>query len=193
MKVLVSRNYLTNIANSIRTNLLSSTTYTPEEMSMAIDSIPSTYAPRHISFRDYKGTDLTNEMAGLDTSNITLMSAMFYNCTGLVNLNVSQFNTVKVTSMRYMFYSCSWLINLDLSNFNTNNVTDMSGMFSGCERLQRLDLRNFNFSNVNNYNSMLINVPNNCLIIVKDNTAKNWILSKFTQLTNVKTVAEIGE
>ena len=31
MKVLVSRNYLTNIANSIRTNLLSSTTYTPEE------------------------------------------------------------------------------------------------------------------------------------------------------------------
>ena len=31
-----------------------------------------------------------------------------------------------------MFYDCSSLTNIDLSNFNTNNVTNMSYMFSAC-------------------------------------------------------------
>ena len=31
--------------------------------------------------------------------------------------------------MSYMFYKCSSLTSLNLSNFNTNNVTNMSGMF----------------------------------------------------------------
>jgi len=33
-------------------------------------------------------------------------------------------------------------------------------------------------------------VPDNCLIIVKDETAKQWITSKFSRLTNVKTIVE---
>ena len=36
-----------------------------------------------------------------------------------------------------MFYGCSSLTNIDLSNFNTNNVTDMYGMFSGCSKLKK--------------------------------------------------------
>ena len=31
-----------------------------------------------------------------------------------------------------MFYECSSLKELNLSNFNTQNVTNMAGMFSGC-------------------------------------------------------------
>ena len=31
-----------------------------------------------------------------------------------------------------MFYNCSSLTSLNLSNFNTNNVKDMSCMFSRC-------------------------------------------------------------
>ena len=34
--------------------------------------------------------------------------------------------------MSYMFYKCSSLNELNLSNFNTNNVTNMKDMFSGC-------------------------------------------------------------
>ena len=34
--------------------------------------------------------------------------------------------------MAGMFYGCSSLNELNLSNFNTNNVTDMSYMFDGC-------------------------------------------------------------
>ena len=39
-----------------------------------------------------------------------------------------------------MFYECSGLTKIDLSNFNTNNVTDMSHMFSGCKNLTKKNI-----------------------------------------------------
>ena len=191
MKVLVTKEYLTNIANSIRNKKGNTTKYKPEDMSEAIDSITTIYSPKYISFREYKGTDLIPELAGLDTSKITTMAQMFYYCDALTSLNVSTFNTENVNNMRYMFYACNHIINLDLSNFNTNRVTDMSYMFANCERLLSLDIRNFNFSNVTSYTGMFNNVPSNCEIIVENDTAKRWITSKFSNLTNVKTVGEL--
>lgn len=191
MKVLVTKDYLTNIANSIRSKKGNITKYKPEDMSGAIDSITTIYSPKYISFREYKGTDLIPELAGLDTSKITTMAQMFYYCDALTSLNVSTFNTENVNNMRYMFYACNHIINLDLSNFNTNKVTDMSYMFANCERLLSLDIRNFNFSNVTSYTGMFNSVPSNCEIIVADDTAKRWITSKFSNLINVKTVAEL--
>ena len=61
MKVLVTKEYLTNIANSIRGKKGNTTKYKPEDMSEAIDSITTTYSPRYISFREYKGIDLETE------------------------------------------------------------------------------------------------------------------------------------
>ena len=42
--------------------------------------------------------------------------------------------------MSYMFYGCSSLNSIDLSNFNTNNVTDMIGMFRGCKNLKKANI-----------------------------------------------------
>ena len=39
-----------------------------------------------------------------------------------------------------MFYDCTSLTNLNLSNFNTQNVTNMSGMFLGCNSLNKKNL-----------------------------------------------------
>ena len=64
-------------------------------------------------------------------------------------------------------------------------------MFSGCKVLNHLDIRNFDFTKVTSYQNMFSQVPTDCEIIVKDDTAKTWITSKFTTLTNVKTVAEL--
>ena len=36
-----------------------------------------------------------------------------------------------------MFYGCSSLNNLNLSNFNTQNVTDMIDIFYGCSSLNK--------------------------------------------------------
>ena len=191
MKVLVTKEYLTNIANSIRNKKNTQTKYKPENMSEAIDSITTTYTPRYISFREYKGADLNPELAGLDTSAMTTMAQMFYYCDVLVSLNVNNFNTSNVNNMRYMFYACNSIINLDLSNFNTIKVTDMSYMFANCGSLLSLDIRNFNFNNVTSYTGMFNGVKGNCEIIVADDTAKRWITSKFSNLTNVKTVGEL--
>ena len=40
-----------------------------------------------------------------------------------------------------MFWGCSSLKELNLSNFNTNNVTDMSYMFSRCSEQLKLKIK----------------------------------------------------
>ena len=65
---------------------------------------------------------------------------MFYECSSLTNINLSNFNTNNVTNMSWMFYGCSSLTNINLSNFNTQNVTYMSFMFNGCESLNKKDI-----------------------------------------------------
>jgi surface protein len=62
---------------------------------------------------------------------------MFYECSSLTNINLSNFNTQNVTNMSWMFGGCSSLTNINLSNFNTQNVTNMSLMFGGCSSLKK--------------------------------------------------------
>ena len=75
---------------------------------------------------------------------ITNTNYLFYNCSSLTNLDLSNFNTQNVTKIQCMFYGCSSLTNLNSSNFNTQNVTNMNGMFYGCSSLTNLNLSNFN-------------------------------------------------
>ena len=84
------------------------------------------------------------------------MSWMFFGCSSLTSLNLSNFNTAKVQDMSYMFSSCSSLTSLDLSNFNTANVTNMSWMFAACSGLTSLDLPNFNTDKVQDMSYMFI-------------------------------------
>ena len=77
-------------------------------------------------------------MEYLNTSEVTIMSNMFQNCTWLTSLDVSHFNTAKVVDMKYMFYNCSQLTVLDLSSFNTANVAYMNSMFEGCDDLETI-------------------------------------------------------
>ena len=139
-------------------------------------------------------TSLINiDLSSFNTSNVTGMNSMFNSCFELTDIDLSKFDTSKATTISWMFYQCIKLTKLDLSNFNTSKVTDMSYMFSNCRTLTNLDISNFDFTNVTSYSNMFQSVPTNCLIIVKDDTAKEWITSKFTNLTNVKTVAELEQ
>ena len=91
---------------------------------------------------------LTNlDLSNFNTAKVNNMVGMFYNCSGLTNLNVSSFNTANVTNMRYMFSGCSALTSLDVSHFNTARVTEMATMFSNCSNLTSLDVSNFNTTN----------------------------------------------
>ena len=48
------------------------------------------------------------------------------------------FDTSNVTNMSYMFYNCRSLTKLDLSSFNTSKLVNMSKMFYGCDALKNL-------------------------------------------------------
>ncbi len=96
----------------------------------------------------------TLDVSNFDTSQVTNMSMMFYNCRGLQTLDVSNFETSQVTDMSYMFDACSGLQTLDVSNFETSQVTDMSSMFDACSGLQTLDVSNFDTSQVTNMRGM---------------------------------------
>ena len=159
------------------------------------------------------------DLTGWDTSNVTTMANMFTNCTNLKKvIGLSKFNLNKVkttanmfqyasyietieltgsdvsklTNSSYMFAGCSKVTSIDLSTWTTPNLTNTKAMFLGCSVLANLDMRNADFSKVtSSYSNMFYNVPTSCEIIVKDDTQKEWITSKFTTLTNVKTVAEL--
>ena len=175
----------------------------------------SSYAPRFLRFTNSTYTDLNQELTGIDCSNLIDLSYAFSSCTKLISVDISHLDTSKVTDINSMFNSCSALTNITIGNFDISNVTNMryvfrackslvnldlsswgtcqskyfSDMFYGCSSLKHLDIRSFEFSSTT-YQSMFYNVPTDCEIIVKDETQKTWITSKFSSLTNVKTLAE---
>ena len=97
-----------------------------------------------------KSLDLTN----FNTANVTYMYGMFDGCSALESLNLTNFNTANVENMSSMFYDCSALKSLDLTNFNTAKVEYMNNMFDGCSALESLNLTNFNTAKVENMNYM---------------------------------------
>lgn len=105
-------------------------------------------------FSGYKKITAINNLGKLNTSDMTDMTAMFFDCSELTSLDLSSFNTAKVTDMSSMFSCCNKLTNLDISKFNTDKVTDMSFMFYFCEGLETLDVASFNTANVRKMNGM---------------------------------------
>ena len=120
-------------------------------------------------------------MSYLNTSEVTNMGFMFYNCYNLPSVDVSSFNTSKVTNMQSMFSGCSQLTNLDVSGFNTSNVTNMQDMFDYCLRLTSLDLCSFNTSNVTDMRYMFYKCTNLQTIYV----GSGWSTAAVTSSTNM--------
>ena len=96
----------------------------------------------------------TTDFSGFDTRKVKDMSNMFYNCGSLKSLDISNFNTSEVTDMRYMFYHCIGLKSLDLSHFNTSKVSNMISMFELCFNLSSVNLSGWDTRNVGSMNHM---------------------------------------
>ena len=134
----------------------------------------------HISFKKDSGLNgLFSNLVGcqsidglenLDVTEVVNMKGMFQNYTGLISLNISNWNTSKVIDMSYMFFDCSHLTKLDISNFDTSNVTNMAGMFDQCSSLTSLDLSNWNTSKVDNVE----NIFNGCSSLTSIITPKEF-------------------
>ena len=127
-------------------------------------------------------------MEYLNTSEVTNMGSMFWNCKKLTSVDLSHFNTKKVTNMRNMFGHCESMTSLNLNSFNTENVTDMNYMF-GQSAFTELDLSSFNTQNVTNMGSMFSSCASLKTIVVDRNlwstanvTTHSGMFSNCTQL-----------
>ena len=131
------------------------------------------------------------DLSNFDTSNVTDMSWMFSDCSGLTELNISSFDTSKVTDMHRMFYNCQSLTELDISSFDTSKVTDMSRMFSSCSSLTNLKLSNFDTSEVTNMSYMF----DVCLDLIELNIS-SFDTSKVTDMNymfnNCRSLTELN-
>ncbi len=106
----------------------------------------------------------------LNTSEVTNMNNMFFDCISLTSLDLRSFNTSNVVDMKYMFAFCNGLNSLDVSTFNTSKVEDMQWMFNGCAALTSLDLRSFNTSNVQDMRYMF----NSCANLTTITVSTGW-------------------
>ena len=124
---------------------------------------------------------------------VTDMRCMFQNCSDLISLDLSNFDTSKVEDMHSMFEDCSNLTSLDVSNFNTSNAKDMSIMFYGCRSLTSLDLSSFDTSNVTEMIMMFEVCSKLTLLDISNfdtsNVTKMWrMFADCTSLTTIKGV-----
>lgn len=91
------------------------------------------------------------------------MESMFYNCSSLENINLTNFSTKSVLRMDYMFFSCSKLKYLNLENFNTLKCISFNNIFGNCEGLEL-------YLNPEITRNLLDNIPDN--IIINNITSK---------------------
>ena len=96
--------------------------------------------------------DLSSVNDVLDLTGTTILTNMFGWCSSLTTINnINSWNTSAITSMAYMFWNCT-AFNQPLS-FNTAAVTNMSGMLHICTSLN--SALTFNTSAVTNMSVML--------------------------------------
>ena len=98
------------------------------------------------------------DLEDINTSKVTTMEHLFFECASVEDLDVTHFNTGKVVNMLRAFASMPQLTHLDVSNFNTENVINMNRMFAYNLKLPELNLSSFNTSNVTDMGFMFRDV-----------------------------------
>ena len=141
------------------------------------------------SFISNNKANFTGAMKVVCDNSITSCSGMFVDCTNIISLDLSEFNTSSVTDTSGMFYNCQKLANLDVSNFDTSQVTTMRSMFFGCSSLTSLDVSNFDITKLTDTLYMFNNCSNLKIIYCERDWNNKMIvfgLSIFDGCTNLK-------
>lgn len=130
------------------------------------------------------------DVSGWDVSSCTNMNNMFSAQGKLVE--IVGFNTWKGTSactdMGWMFWTCSSLKKIDLSNFDTRNVVSFHHLFAHCSQLKEIiGLENLDVSSAVTVNAMLHSTRIEKLDISKWNTSKVEDFTQFLEYASALT------
>ena len=122
------------------------------------------------------------DLSALDTSQVTNMSSMFYNCQNLTTLDLSNFDTTKVEKATSMFEWSTRLTEITFGEKCTfEKATDLGAMFNNCQSVKKLDVSSFNTENVKSMNAMFQTCPKLEEIIFGD----NFNTSNVTKMANM--------
>ena len=123
----------------------------------------------------YNSKTKSIDLSSFDTSKVSNMQAMVYNCSNVDSLDLSSFDTSNVIYMNAMFGAIANLKSIDLHYFDTAKTTIMSAMFSGDVSLEEVNLDGFDLKSSTNGSSIIggmFNGTNN----LKKVSMKNWKL-----------------
>ena len=76
-------------------------------------------------------------------SNNKDISSMFYGCSSLTSIDLSNFDVSKITNFQYMFYNCKSLQTINFGSFKLDNAESILRIFTNCISLKSLDLSSF--------------------------------------------------
>ncbi len=110
---------------------------------------------------------------------VEILNSLFNGCTSLTSIDFNGCDTSNVTNMQNMFYNCTSLTRLNgIQNLDMSRVTDASGMFDSCTSLQSLDLSNWVISENFNAERLFCNCTSLTTIIGME----NWNINNFINM-----------
>lgn len=81
----------------------------------------------------------------------TSLNSMFMQCSALNDVNITKWNTSNITSMEYLFYNCG-AFNQPIGSWDVSSVKNIDNMFSGCSAFNQ-DLSGWTFSAGTSHNN----------------------------------------
>jgi len=118
-----------------------------------------------------------------DTSKVTNMYYLFYQCNKLRSVDLSNIDTRNIDNLAQTFAACHALTKLDLSNFDTSKVIIFNKTFNACRGLIELDLSNWNADNVNNSEYFINNCPELTTVTVNTLSMMNVVTNRLPDRT----------
>lgn len=122
----------------------------------------------------------TIDLSNWSANNVTSTTAMFARCSSLVNVEVSSLVGASVTQANSMFQSCASLNSINVSSWNTSGIVNFRQMFLECSSLTTLDVSNWNTSNATNMSCMF----QECTALTTLNVS-NWDVSEVTTMNHM--------
>ncbi len=117
-------------------------------------------APKSSSYLfAYFSNMYTINFENFDTSDVTDLSRMFYNCKLLKAADLTSFDVRKVTTIYDLFSYCEKISSIDVSNWQTDSLVTANGVFYRCLELTTLDLSSWDISKVTTLRSMFNSCP----------------------------------
>lgn len=134
------------------------------------------------------------DVTGWDVSRYSSFYRLFDDLRKLKRIiGLETWDTSNVTNMSGMFYNCYALVDFDISNLDISNVTDVSSMFYYCQSIEEINLDNWVLPNsysgfLDNANSLKKISAKNWIIRQND----TWLFSKIGVSSSVETIDVTG-